>query len=463
MKRILNRETVNKVGKEVLISGWVDSIRAHGKITFLDLRDRSGLIQVVVDPTELKNVEDVKKESVLEIKGMVKARPESMFNEDIVTGSVELKASDLKIISKSETPPFIINDQGRDVNEELRMKYRYLDIRRKRMQNNLKKRHQVAHFFRNFLSERDFIEIETPILTKSTPEGARDFLVPSRKQPGAFYALPQSPQQYKQLLMVGGVERYFQFARCFRDEDIRADRQAEFTQLDMEVSFMSRDEILNLVEEMFIKVVKNIFPEKKIKETPFPRIPYKEAIEKWGSDSPDLSEKEDELAFAFIIDFPMFEKTEDGYTSEHHPFTQTRENDPEEIKKNPEKITSYQYDLVLNGEEIGGGSLRSFDPRILEAVFEVLGHKKEDIRKKFGHLLEAFKYGAPPHGGIAFGFERFLMILLGEDNIREVMAFPKTGDGRGLTMDTPSKDITEEQLEELHIKIDKEKIENEKE
>ncbi len=463
MKRILNRETVNKVGKEVLISGWVDSIRAHGKITFLDLRDRSGLIQVVVDPTELKNVEDVKKESVLEIKGMVKARPESMFNEDIVTGSVELKASDLKIISKSKTPPFIINDQGRDVNEELRMKYRYLDIRRKRMQNNLKKRHQVAHFFRNFLSERDFIEIETPILTKSTPEGARDFLVPSRKQPGAFYALPQSPQQYKQLLMVGGVERYFQFARCFRDEDIRADRQAEFTQLDMEVSFMSRDEILNLVEEMFIKVVKNIFPEKKIKETPFPRIPYKEAIEKWGSDSPDLSEKEDELAFAFIIDFPMFEKTEDGYTSEHHPFTQTRENDPEEIKKNPEKITSYQYDLVLNGEEIGGGSLRSFDPRILEAVFEVLGHKKEDIRKKFGHLLEAFKYGAPPHGGIAFGFERFLMILLGEDNIREVMAFPKTGDGRGLTMDTPSKDITEEQLEELHIKIDKEKIENEKE
>jgi aspartyl-tRNA synthetase len=388
MQRILNRETVKKVGEEVLISGWVDSIRAHGKITFLDIRDRSGLIQVVVNPTKLKNVEDLKKESVVEIKGKIKGRPESMFNEDIVTGTIELKASELKIISKAKTPPFSIIDHGKDVNEELRMKYRYLDIRRKRMQNNLRMRHKVAHFFRNFLSEKGFIEIETPILTKSTPEGARDFLVPSRKQPGAFYALPQSPQQYKQLLMVGGVERYFQFARCFRDEDIRADRQAEFTQIDMEMSFMSRDEILELVEEMFTSVVENIFPEKKIKEKPFPRITHKEALKKWGTDSPDLSENKDELAFAFIVDFPMFEKTEEGYTSEHHPFTQTKETNPEKIKNNPEKIKSYQYDLVLNGEEIGGGSLRSFDPRILEDIKKkILGKNLDTYWKRLSMVL----------------------------------------------------------------------------
>lgn len=455
MQRILNKETTGKTGEKIKIAGWIDSVRSHGKITFLDLRDRTGIIQVVANPNDLEIVSDLKKESVIEVIGEIKERPENMINKDIISGTVEMKAEEINLLSKAETPPFEINEDGREVNEELRMKYRYLDIRRKRMQENLRMRHKVTHFFRNFLSDNGFIEVETPVLTKSTPEGARDFLVPSRKQAGCFYALPQSPQQYKQLLMVGGIEKYFQFARCFRDEDIRADRQAEFTQLDMEVSFMSREEILSLVEEMFISVVENLFPEKKIKEKPFPRISYKKAMEKWGSDCPDLREAEDELAFAFVIDFPMFEETEEGLKAEHHPFTQPKEDDPKKIKNSPKEILSYQYDLVLNGEEIGGGSIRSFDPKILEAIFKVLGHKKKEIREKFGHLLDSFQYGAPPHGGIAFGFERFLMIMLEEENIREVMAFPKTGDGRGLMMGTPSSDITEDQLKELHIKVRK--------
>ena len=457
MKRILNKETIDKAGEEVTVSGWVDSIRSHGKILFLDLRDRSGLLQVVVKPDKIDKADDLRSEWVVKIKGTVKSRPESMVNDDLVTGTVELQAESLEVLSKSKTPPFEIDDNGRDVNEELRMKYRYLDVRRDRMQKNLRKRHQAAHCLRNFLTDREFTEVETPILTKSTPEGARDFLVPSRKQPGSFYALPQSPQQYKQLLMVGGLERYFQFGRCFRDEDVRADRQAEFTQLDMEISFTDREEVLNLVEEMFIDLVEEVFPEKKIKEKPFPRITHEEAMSKWGSDRPDLREDkddQDELAFAFVVDFPMFKKFEGGFRAEHHPFTKPA-GTVEELKDNPEEIKSLQYDLVLNGEEIGGGSIRTHQPEMLEAIFEVLGHKKEEIKAKFGHLLEAFEYGPPPHGGIAFGFERFLMIALNEENIREVMAFPKTGDGRGLTMGTPSKDVSDDQLQELHIRVDK--------
>ncbi len=452
MKRILNEDTVKKVGEKVSVCGWVDSIRAHGKILFLDLRDRSGVLQIVVNPKEINNAEDLRGEWVVEVVGEVKERPENMINQEIVTGKVEMKAEAIKILNQAETPPLHVAGDGKEINEEVRMKYRYIDIRRRRMQRNLRKRHEAAHFFRKFLTKKGFIEVETPNLTKSTPEGARDFLVPSRKQPGAFYALPQSPQQYKQLLMVGGVERYFQFARCFRDEDIRADRQAEFTQLDMEMSFVEREDVLDLVEEMFIKVVEEVFPDKKIKEKPFPRISHEKAMKKWGSDRPDLRDNEDELAFAFVVDFPMFEKFEKGFRAEHHPFTKP-DASIDEIKKNPEKISAFQYDLVLNGEEIGGGSIRSHDPDILEAVFEVLGHEKEEIRAKFGHLLDAFKYGVPPHGGIAFGFERFLMVLLDEENIREVMAFPKTGDGRGLMMGTPSKNIEKDQLKELHINV----------
>ncbi len=454
MERTLNRETTDKIGETVTLYGWADSIRSHGKIAFLDLRDRTGLIQVVFGPEMMEDAKEIKPESVLKIIGKVKKRPEKMWNEEIITGKVELEAKSFEIEAVSETPPFEIGDDGKKVNEEIRMKYRYLDIRRERMQFNLRKRHQVTNFIRNFLSDNDFVEVETPILSKSTPEGARDYLVPSRNNKGSFYALPQSPQQYKQLLMVGGIERYFQFARCFRDEDVRADRQAEFTQLDMELSFADREEVLSLVEEMFIALIKDVFPGKKIKDNPFPRIEYVEAIKKWGTDRPDLRNDEDELAFAFIIDFPMFEKKEDGtWRAEHHPFTKPKEG-PENLKKNPDKISSYQYDLVLNGEEIGGGSIRTTDPDTLRAIFEVLGHDKKGIQEKFGHLIESFNYGAPPHGGIAFGLERFLMVVLGEENIREVMAFPKTGDGSDLMMGAPAP-VDESQIEELGIKVKK--------
>jgi aspartyl-tRNA synthetase len=341
------------------------------------------------------------------------------------------------------------------------MKYRYIDIRRERVKRNLSTRNDVMFHFRKFLNERGFLEIETPVLTKSTPEGARDFLVPSRLQPGSFYALPQSPQQYKQLLMVGGIERYFQFARCFRDEDFRADRQAEFTQLDIEMSFIDKEYVMNLIEEVTIEIVRNFFPDKKIQEVPFPRISYDDAMDKWGIDRPDIrknKEDKDELAFAFVVDFPMFEKNKEGkWNAVHHPFTKPEEEDIEKIKNNPEKIKGLQYDLVLNGSEIAGGSIRSNKKEVLEAVFSVLGHKKEEIEKMFGHLLEAFSFGAPPHGGVAFGFERFLSILLDEKNIREVMAFPKTGDARDLVIGAPSSDIEDKQLNDLHIKRNEKK------
>ena len=314
---------------------------------------------------------------------------------------------------------------------------------------------------RDFLQKKGFVEIETPILTKSTPEGARDFLVPSRLHPGKFYALPQSPQQYKQLLQVAGFERYFQIARCLRDEDPRADRQAEFTQLDIEMSFVQQEDILSLIEKLFIEIVKKFFPEKKISKIPFPRIPYKKTIEKYKTDKPDIRKNKkdnNELAFCFIVDFPMFEwkEEEKRWDTMHHPFTKPKSEDPKEIKKHPEKILAWQYDFVLNGVEIGGGSLRTTDLKILEAVFEVLGHKKSEIKEKFKHLFEAFQYGVPPHGGIAPGIDRFLMTILGEKSIREVIAFPKTGDGRDLMMGIPSE-VSKEQLKELHLKISRSK------
>jgi len=324
------------------------------------------------------------------------------------------------------------------------------------MKRNLQNRQKVIRFMREFLINEGFVEVETPLLTKSTPEGARDFLVPARLQPGKFYALPQSPQQYKQLLMVAGLEKYFQVARCLRDEDPRADRQAEFTQIDLEMSFIEQEDILELMEKLLTNLVKKLFPEKKIKKIPFPRISYRKAMEKYNSDRPDLRNDKnnpEELAFCFVLDFPMFEwqKEEKRWDAVHHPFTRPKTEEIKEIKKHPEKILAFQYDLVLNGQEIGGGSLRSYQPSVLEAVFETMGHKKEDVRKKFGHLLKAFEYGVPPHGGIAIGFDRFLSILLNEKNIREVMVFPKTGDNRDLLMDAPAE-IAEKQFQELHIK-----------
>lgn len=462
MQRTSAIDAVKKIGEKIKLSGWIHTIRSHGKIIFIDLRDRSGILQLVSTPEQeesYKIAKTVKPEWVIEVEGIINERPQGMVNPNSPTGKIELNIQNLKVLSESKTPPFELNKDTINIDEEVRLKYRYLDLRTERMKNNIIMRSKIIHFMRIFLQKEGFIEIETPILTKSTPEGARDYLVPSRLYPGSFYALPQSPQQYKQLLMVAGFEKYFQIARCFRDEDPRADRQAEFTQLDIEMSFAEQEDILGLIERLYLDIVKEFFPQKKITKNPFPRLKYKEVMEKYNSDKPDLRENKndpDELAFAFIVDFPMFEwkKSEKRWDAVHHPFTRPQEEDLKKIKKDPEKILAYQYDLVLNGSEIAGGSLRSYRPEILETVFEVMGHKKPDIRKKFGHLLEAFEYGVPPHGGIAPGIDRFIMIALNQPNIREVMAFPKTGDSRELMMNTPSE-VSAEQLKELHIKTTK--------
>ena len=460
MKRIPILDAVDQVGKKVKLAGWVNSYRDHGGIIFVDLRDASGIIQVVF-PLTLPEAKALRTEWVIEAQGEIKLRPEKMINSKLETGKIEFLAQELKILSPSLTLPFSLEGEGYEINEETRLRYRYLDLRRSRLKRNLMVRQRIENFFRQFLTQQSFIEVETPILTKSTPEGARDFLVPSRIYPEKFYALPQSPQQYKQLLMVAGLEKYFQIARCFRDEDTRADRQAEFTQLDLEMSFVEESDILALTEKMMINLVEKVFPEKRFFQKPFPRISYQEAMKKYGTDRPDLRIHPDdnqELAFAFVVNFPMFEKTEsrERWTAVHHPFTRPQTESIEEMKKHPEKVMAYQYDLVLNGQEIGGGSLRSYRREVLEAVFEVLGHSRAEIEEQFGHLLTAFQYGVPPHGGIALGLDRLLAVFLEEKSIREVIAFPKTGDSRELMMDTPSA-VSLAQLKELNLRIEKRK------
>jgi aspartyl-tRNA synthetase len=462
--RILNNEIKNKVGKEVELMGWVATRRDHGKIIFIDLRDRSGISQLVFTPTDkeiYKLADSLRSEWVIRVEGEVKKRPKGMENPDLGTGQYEIAVNSLEILAEAETPPFALDTDGYEVGEEIRMKYRFLDLRRERLQKNLRSRAKVIKFIRDFLTERDFIEVETPILGKSTPEGARDYLVPSRLQQGNFYALPQSPQQYKQLLMVAGLEKYFQIARCFRDEDTRGDRQPEFTQLDLEMSFVNQDDVLNLTEELYKNLVEKIYPKKKISQFPFPRLSYEEAMEKYNSDKPDLRKDKnnpDELAFSFIVDFPMFEwkEAEKRWDPKHHPFTHPKVKDVEEFKKvfknSPELILADQYDFVLNGYEIGGGSIRIHDPELLRAIFEAIGNKPKDVELKFGHMFEAFEYGVPPHGGIAPGLDRLIAILENEPNIREVIAFPKTGDGRDLMMQAPSE-VDKSQLDELHLDI----------
>ncbi len=461
MQRFLVKDAAKHAGEKVTILGWINTRRVHGKILFIDLRDRSGVLQVVFVPSNKEAYElaqNARPEWVVEISGQIVKRPQNMINEKIETGQVEMAAESLKVLSEAETLPLSVEGDGYDIGEETRMKYRYLDLRRERLKNNLIVRHKVIKFIRDFLDKEDFAEIETPILTKSTPEGARDYIVPSRQDPGKFYALPQSPQQYKQLLMVAGLERYFQVAKCLRDEDPRGDRQPEFTQLDMEMSFVKEEDVMDLIERLLILLVKNIFPEKKIQETPFPRISYKDAMAKYNTDRPDIrKDKEDKnlLAFCWVVDFPFFEKTEEGgWTFTHNPFSAPQEKFNEDLvaKKNIQNILTAQYDIVLNGFEIGGGSIRNHRPEALEKVFEIMGYKKEIIQEKFGHMMEAFKYGAPPHGGIALGLDRILALLLNEPNIREVIAFPKTGDGKDFMMQAPSE-IDKKQLEELCIKI----------
>ncbi len=468
MTRALSREIAGLEGQEAEMAGWIDTRRDHGKLIFIDLRDRSGITQVVFTPKDEKLhslAEKLRPEWVIKVKGTVGKRPAGMENPKIPSGYHELQAAALEIIAEAKTPPFDLSGDGREINEEIRMKYRYLDLRRPRMRNNLAARAKVNKFIRDFLTERDFTEVETPVIGKSTPEGARDYLIPSRLYPGEFYALPQSPQQYKQLLMVAGLEKYFQIVRCFRDEDTRGDRQPEFTQLDLEMSFISQEEVLALIEDLYAKLVKELYPEKKIKQFPFPRLNYAEVMAKYNSDKPDLRDDKNnpnELAFAFIVNFPMFEwkETEKRWDAVHHPFTMPQVKDVDDFwvqfKKDPASIPAFQYDFVLNGYEIGGGSIRIYDPKLLTAVFEAMGNDPKDIREKFGHMLEAFEYGVPPHGGIAPGIDRFLMIMQNEPNIREVIAFPKTGDGKDLMMQAPSE-VSKEQLKELHIKVDQEK------
>ncbi|MBP8591254.1 aspartate--tRNA ligase [Candidatus Shapirobacteria bacterium] len=448
--RTLISQTPQKVGQEVRLFGWVNSVRDHGKLVFVDLRDRSGLVQLVGSREKLGKL---KSETVIMLEGEVKKRPEKLVNPKISTGKIEVAVENLEILSPAKELPFDIYGTGRKINEDLRLKYRYLDLRRPRLANNLFLRHQLLQAFRQTLVAHGFWEIETPNLSKSTPEGARDFLVPSRLQPGKFYALPQSPQQYKQLLMVAGFERYFQIATCFRDEDLRADRQLEFKQVDLEMSFVDREEVLNEVEKIIIEVMGEM--KAPILKVPFPRLTYKEAMEKYHSDKPDLRLKKngEKLAFAWVIDFPLFEKTPQRMIAPvHHPFTSPNPEDLPLLEKDPLKVRSWQYDLVLNGQEVGGGSIRITDPQIQEKVFAILGHSKEEIKEKFGHLLKAFEYGVPPHGGIAFGFDRLTAILTGEESIREVIAFPANTAGKTAVMDAPSV-VSEEQLKELGIKI----------
>jgi aspartyl-tRNA synthetase len=572
---------LNHVDQIVTLAGWVHRQRDHGGITFIDLRDRFGLVQIVANPEKpgLEVFKDARSEWVLQITGLVRRRPEGAQNPNLPTGDIEIDVQTCEVLNPSKPLPFMIN-KDEDTEESVRLKYRYLDLRRERMQNNLVLRHKVVKFMRDFLDQKDFIEVETPILFKTTPEGARDYLVPSRVHPGYFYALPQSPQQLKQLLMVAGVERYFQIARCFRDEDLRGDRQPEFTQLDLEMSFVHRDDVLGLMEELFTKMIPSVTPHKKLLSSPWPVLTYADAVARYGSDKPDLrfgmqlyslndifansgfmvfqntlkaggaikcivvpgcaeyTRKEvdeltnfakeqgakglatlalaaegvkgtaqkfinaDELAalkertgagqgdlvlfvadqiavvnktlgvlrllfrdrlglvdknvmaFAWIIDFPMFEWKEDEqkWDAAHHPFTMPKLEDLPKFETDPGAILSDAYDMVCNGYEMASGSIRIHRRDIQFKIFKLLGLKDDDIQKKFGHLLEAFEYGAPPHGGIAPGIDRLVMLLADEPNIREVIAFPKNQAARDLMADAPSP-ASDKQLKELHIQV----------
>lgn len=467
MSRTLIADTAKQTDQTVTVKGWVDRVRNHKGIIFWDVRDFTGRLQVVLsaETKDFSGAGEVKEEYVVTVEGKVAQRPEKMVNPDLETGKIELQAVSFSIINRSAVPPFVLTETA-EVNEELRLKYRYLDLRTERMAKNLTLRHEVNQFIRQYLTKEGFREVETPILSKSTPEGARDFLVPARKYPGKFYALPQSPQQYKQLLMIAGIERYFQIATCFRDEDQRGERLPEFTQLDIEMSFVEQEDVLTLVEKLMIELISTVTPEKKILKTPFPRLTYKEALAKHGTDKPDLrTDKNDphQLAFCWVTDFPMFEykKGDKRWATQHNPFTMPKADGHQTIfdvaaGKKPvealEPIGAEQYDLALNGHEIFGGAVRNHDPKLLSAVFEAIGYQKEAVEEQFGHLLEAFTFGVPPHAGIASGQDRLIMLLANEPTIREVIAFPKNGEAYDPLMDSPAA-VSPEQLKELGISL----------
>lgn len=451
------------VGQTVTLQGWVDTKRDHGKLTFIDLRDRSGLVQCV----GFQKMGELTVESVVELKGLVKERPAKMVNPQLPTGHLEIDVQEYIVLNKAQELPISVSEDGTQVNEETRLRYRYLDLRRSRMQKILRMRSEFVQALRESLFSQDFVEVETPLLTKSTKEGARDFIVPSRFQPGKFYALPQSPQQYKQLLMTAGFERYFQVARCIRDEDLRADRGFEFTQLDLEMSFVKREDVMAHVEEMVKAAVKKVGG--KLQQENFPIVTYQEAMEKYGADRFDLrteAEKKDgTLAFAWVIDFPFFKKVDksdaaevadgkSGWTFTHNPFSRPQDEFVADhlAGQNLEHIITTQYDLVCNGYEVGGGSIRAHEPELLKATFKIMGYSEAETIDSVGHMLEAFKVGTPPHGGIALGLDRLIMLLAGETSLKETIAFPMTSSGRTAVMDAPSP-VSESQLKELGLHV----------
>ena len=452
MERVAINTLESHTGKEVSISGWIHIRRDQGKLIFLDIRDESGFIQAVIlpkaDATTQQTAKTLRSEYVVSVRGIVNERPEQNKNPEKQNGNVELEIRHIDILNTAQTPPFDITQDTRDIDESVRAKYRYLDLRTKRLQKNIRTRSAFVNMCRTFLTEKGFVEIETPLLTESTPEGSRDFVVPSRHNPGSFYALPQSPQQYKQLLINAGFEKYVQIARAVRDEDLRADRGYEHTQIDIEMSFITQNDIMQLVEEMIITTVEKLGH--TIKEKPFPKITYQEAMKTYGKDTFDIRTDEEKekgiLSYAWVIDFPFFEKKEDGgWTFTHNPFSMPKEEYIDDLlnKKNIENILTTQYDLVCNGFETGGGSIRSHRADILEAVYAIMGNTKEETMEKVGHMIEAFSYGTPPHGGIALGVERNIMNLVDEEYLREVQAFPMTRKGQTSVMRAP-KPLTEE-------------------
>jgi len=402
--------------QEVTLCGWVSARRDHGKLIFIDIRDRYGFTQVVFVPSVSREAHEIAQklgpEFVIKVTGKVVIRPPKMVNSDVPTGEVEICAEKLEILNESLVPVFEIEDDV-DVSEELRLTYRYLDLRRSKVMDALKLRHKLCSVIHKYLDENSFIEVETPVLTKSTPEGARDFLVPSRLSAGDFFALPQSPQLFKQILMVSGLDRYYQVVKCFRDEDLRADRQPEFTQLDMEMSFVEEEDVFSITEQLF----KEIFKEVKGIDIPVPfkRMTHQDAMKNYNSDKPDLRKEGEEFAFVWITDFPMFKYNEDEkrWDSEHHPFTSVREEDMKYFEtKEFDKMVSRSYDLVLNGSEIGSGSVRIHKKDMQEKIFDIIGLDKEEAQKRFGFLLRAFEYGAPPHAGVAYGIDRLSNTIL---------------------------------------------------
>lgn len=470
MQRTLISKTPAMIGDEVILMGWVDTKRDHSKVVFIDLRDKSGKVQCV-GFGELSKMRELTVESVVKIKGLVKERGAKNINSEIPTGGIEIEVLDYEILNLASELPITLDTDGKDIGEEPRLKYRYLDLRRERMQASIRTRSKFIQALRESLYKEDFVDIETPMLTQSTKEGARDFIVPSRFQPGKFYALPQSPQQYKQLLMTAGFERYFQFARCIRDEDLRADRGFEFTQLDLEMSFVEREDVMKMVEEVTKNAVKAV--DGKLKDEQFPVFTYQEAMEKFGEDKFDLrTEAEKEagvLSFAWVVDFPFFKKVDkadaaevadgkSGWTFTHNPFSapQTEYLEDHLAGKNLDKILTTQYDLVCNGYEAGGGSIRAHDPKVLKATFKNMGYSEEEIEESVGHMLRAFEVGTPPHGGIALGIDRLAMILAGETSLKEAIAFPMTSTGRTAVMSAPG-DVDSKLLKELGLEVKEDK------